>query len=103
MVGVGSYDVGMKMIWKYDISEESTVDMPEGAQILDVQMQRTERPPRSSACVWALVDPDRTPVKRALVLYGTGHPLPDDPGAYVGTFQVAGGSLVWHLFDATPR
>lgn len=87
----------MKTIFKYDISENTGVLMPEGAQVLTVQMQRT------SACVWAVVDPNAPMVLRRFVLYGTGHPLPDEPGTYVGTFQVAGGSLVWHLFDETPK
>jgi hypothetical protein len=32
-------------------------------------------------------------------MYGTGHDMPDDPGQYVGTFQMHGGALVFHLFE----
>ena len=38
---------------------------------------------------------------RTFEMYGTGHPMPANPGEYVETFQMDGGALVWHVFDAT--
>ena len=35
------------------------------------------------------------------VTYGTGHDVPDEPGQYVGTFFMNGGSLVFHVFETT--
>ena len=47
----------------------------------------------------ALVDPDAKLVDRDISIHGTGHPLPNDPGTYIGTFQLQGGAFVFHAFD----
>ena len=52
--------------------------------------------------LWALVDPDQPNEWRTFEMYGTGHPMPANPGEYVETFQMDGGALVWHVFEA-PR
>jgi len=31
--------------------------------------------------------------------YGTGHPVKDNPGRYIGTVQMLDGKLVFHLFE----
>ena len=87
----------MKTIWKYKIfpEEKQQISIPEGAKILDVQMQR------GVPCVWALVDPDAEHEIRTLVARGTGRPIITRPGEYIGTFQMAGGDLMLHLFDIT--
>jgi len=52
-------------------------------------------------CLWALVNPDERHSKRQFRLAGTGHPIIQDEGAlrFVGTIQLHGGSLVFHLFE----
>jgi hypothetical protein len=35
-------------------------------------------------------------------VYGTGHPVVDEPRKYVGTFQMRGGLLVFHVFESNP-
>jgi hypothetical protein len=87
----------MKTIWKWNIAvtDRQTVNIPEGGEILDVQVQG------ASMCIWVLVNPDAQAKPRTLYVYGTGHTLPDYPGRYVGTFQIAKGSLVFHLFEET--
>jgi hypothetical protein len=88
-----------KQVWKYPITptERQSLKMPDGAEILDVQVQR------GSTCLWALVDGERPKVTRHFVMVGTGHEIPEqDYGVwrvYVGTFQLAGGDLVFHLFE----
>lgn len=83
-------------IWKYPLTvmNEQTLILPPGAQLLTVQVQ-DERP-----CLWALVD-ERAPSRqmRHLAIYGTGHPLPENPGTYIGTFQLRGGAFVGHVFE----
>ena len=86
-----------RQVWKYSLAVETRQDvmMPKGARVLTVQVQQGQ------PCVWALVDPhtdpdDYWPV--TLCTYGTGHPMPGDPGEYVGTFQLSGGALVFHVF-----
>ncbi len=86
----------MKSIHKYKltIGDELVVEMPEGARLLDVQVQRGE------PCLWALVDTSAPPKKRHLAIRGTGHAADGlESVVYVGTFQLQGGGLIFHLFD----
>lgn len=86
----------MSTIYKYKLTPGRTViDMPDGAKVLTVQMQRED------VSLWALVEPHKPVGRRFFDVYGTGHPMPSDPGDYVATFQMEGGALVWHVFDAT--
>ena len=84
---------GMKAIWKYPLEPGAVVQMPAGAEVLCVQEQD------GYACLWVLVDPRAPAESRTFAIYGTGHSLPDRPGDYVGTFQSAGGALVFHVFE----
>jgi hypothetical protein len=93
-----------RRVYKYGfaIEDDVTITMPQGAEILHVAAQGPD------ACVWARVDPDAAPEKRQFRLAGTGHDLPDTvrPDGYpalahVGSFLMAGGALVFHLFEVT--
>jgi len=86
----------MKTIYKYPFrpTDRIVIDMPEGAEILCVQMQH------GTPQVWAVVNPDAMPKARVLCLRGTGHAMKGNEGHYVGTFQMDGGMLVFHLFEA---
>ena len=86
----------MKTIWKFQlpIEDETSVLMPNGARILSVQMQH------GIACIWVLVNPERSNVRRHFAWRGTGHPATGlEEVAFVGTVQASSGSLVFHLFD----
>lgn len=85
----------MKTIYKYEISPGiESFEMPVGAEVLTVQAQN-DKP-----YLWALVDTTEKAVEmRKFGVYGTGHNMPQEPGEYVGTFQLHGGSLVFHVFD----
>lgn len=85
-----------KTIWKYsfDIDDEFVLEMPEGARVLHVAMQGRQ------SCLWAVISPERSKVKRRFSIVGTGHPMPDRELQYCGTFQVTGSViLVFHLFE----
>lgn len=84
-----------KSVWKFPVSLEDQfpLEMPEGAQPLSVQMQHGQ------PCLWALVNPDAPRRSRFFRLVGTGHPVEEGLG-FVGTFQLNGGALVFHLFEA---
>ena len=87
-----------RTIWKFalELTDMPTVWMPDGARILDVQVQRG-RPQ-----VWALVDPNASLVPRYLVLIGTGHIHPVEfmsDCTYIGTFQAHDGNLAFHVFE----
>lgn len=73
--------------------------LPRGARILDAQMQGDQ--PQ----MWVLLDPDGPKVERTFYAVGTGHTIEGagyDNLRYCGTFQMQGGSLVFHLFEAKP-
>jgi hypothetical protein len=86
----------MQTIWKYPITvtDRFTLNLPKGAQILSLQPQHDQ------VCLWALVDPDQPKEARLFRLFGTGHAVEEgDRLSFVGTFQVQGGSLVFHVFE----
>ena len=84
-------------IWKYPLglNDRQALTMPPGAKLLTVQAQG-----EYGACLWALVD-ERLPdaETRTIAIYGTGTPIPDEPGDYIATFQIMGGELVFHAFE----
>lgn len=84
-------------IWKYEleVTDKQWVNMPEGAKILTVQIQNG-RP-----CLWAIVNPKNKPEERVIETYGTGNPFKEFERSYIGTYQLQGGSLVFHVFEYT--
>lgn len=82
-------------VWKYavELTDEFSIWMPVGAKPLSVQLQDGE--PQ----LWALVDANEERKEyRRFRLAGTGHLVTEEYPIYVGTFQMDGGRLVWHLF-----
>ena len=89
-----------KAIWKFKLETEGyqTIQMPEGAEILVLQVQFEE------PCLWALVDPsdDVIEVGRHIEIIGTGNPMTElEHGhhKYIGTYQQYQGQLVLHVFE----
>lgn len=83
-------------IWKFAIKPAfpQTIELPKGATILTVQMQG------DFPQLWALCDETSTiKEKRYITIYGTGTPMPDDPGKYIATFQMHDGAVVFHAFE----
>ena len=87
----------MRKVFKYQIPINDYVDiaLPEDAQILTVDCQHGQ------PCLWALVDPTAPEVTRRFRFAGTGHPITDDTERlfFHGTFQMDGGSLIFHIFE----
>ena len=85
----------MQTIWKFPVPVEDyfEVTMPVGAEVLSVQTQG------GIPVMWAVVDSEFDVEVRGFCLRGTGHPLDGDEGRFVGSFQLLGGSLVYHLFE----
>lgn len=84
-------------IWKFPLAvmDEQSVDMPPAARILTVQVQN------GVPCIWALVEPFDTLQPRNFRVVGTGFEF-DGRGQWIGTFQLAFGALVFHVFEV-PR
>jgi hypothetical protein len=87
-------------IWTYflDTKDFNRIPMPDGATVLAVAVQGDQ------PCLWALVDPMASNMNapRTFRTYGTGQAMPDNPGFYIGTYQLHGGSLVFHVFEVQP-
>jgi hypothetical protein len=88
-----------KSIYKYplEVTDRNILHLPKDAEILCVQNQ-LEQP-----CLWALVNPMEEIIEERLFeTFGTGHPVWCDMGIerkYIGTYQMSGGSLVFHVFE----
>lgn len=87
----------MQNVFKYTIPVEDyfSLDLPEGAKILTVQEQH------GGAQIWVLVNPNNPSEPRNFRLAGTGHSIKESLGTldYIGTFQLADGSFIGHLFE----
>lgn len=87
-----------KTIYKYplDVVDHQSITLPFGAQILCVQTQN------NIPVIYAIVDRDSTLTEqRHFRTFGTGHTI-DSKYAdyYIGTYQLNGGRLVFHVFGA---
>lgn len=84
----------MQTIYKYaaGVSDDLTIEMPVGAEVLCVQVQNGPQ-------IWARVDPSAPRELRRFHWRGTGHSA-DGCGRYIGTVQAMNGALVFHLFEA---
>lgn len=89
----------IERVYKYplQLGDWVTVVMPEGAEALCVQVQRGQ------LNLWARVTVGRPPVTHHFRIAGTGHDLGSNVGRHVGTFQLDGGSLVFHVFEDAAR
>jgi hypothetical protein len=86
----------MRTIWKYPLAVENVqyVQMPRGARVIAAQKQG------EMICLWALVESSADTEARVVLVAGTGHPLPENIADFkhVGTVQLHGGALVFHVF-----
>lgn len=86
--------------YRLSITDEPRVLMPHKAQVLSVGPPRDEG---DDLDLWAIVDPHDTDlVLREFRAVGTGNPMPEDCGRFVGTVPVYGGTLIFHVFEADP-
>jgi DNA-directed RNA polymerase subunit RPC12/RpoP len=85
----------VRKIYKYPLplNDEIAISMPEGSEILTVQIQGM------LPYIWAIVDTDAPKTTRYLCIRGTGHIFKGNEGKYIGTFQYNDGTLVFHVFE----
>jgi hypothetical protein len=84
--------------WSLEVTDLQMVMIPAGAKLLDVQVQAGPMQSRF-AQLWALCDENAPKEPRYIAIYGTGNPMPGEPGDYIATFQMRGGALVFHAFE----
>ena len=86
----------MRTVHKFPIpiEDDFTLEIPAGAKLLHVATQHGQ------PCLWACVDTEHEPIPYRFWLRGTGHEIAvtRHGAAYLGTFQLEGGALVFHLF-----
>lgn len=84
----------MKTIHKHPIqtTDCQTIEIPFWCNLLTVQAQH------GTPCIWAEVETTDTMSKLHIRTFGTGHEIPEDIGQYPGTYQLEGGSLVFHVY-----
>lgn len=82
-------------VWKVELGSAQGCMMPRGAKPLSVHMQN------GVPCMWLLVDPSADREERSFHTAGTGHKLPDNISAFIGTFLVENDALVFHVFELT--
>lgn len=93
-----------RRVYKYPVPIDDTfiINMPEGAQILDVQVQGPERLGYAAqVMMWVLVDTERPIVQRQFRMAGTGQPVTGRVH-HISTIQLQNGALVLHLFEVDP-
>lgn len=85
-----------KTIWKValKVADEQRIMVPAGAEMLCAREQFDD------ICVWFRCDPDAPKKSRKIRIIGTGHPMREDDGRYLGTASVDAGRLMFHVFEA---
>lgn len=91
-------------IWKFELildgyvkATPTCIQMPKGAEPLDVQVQAH---PGTAPIIalWALVDPAESErEERTFVIVGSGYVGVDERMVYITTFQT--GLYAWHVFE----
>lgn len=81
--------------WTLTLNDFQSIEVPEDTKFLTVQTQYGQ--PQ----IWGLCTPAAPKKSIAIRIAGTGHPIEGDPGMYAGTFQLKGGSLIFHVFIVT--
>ncbi len=85
----------MKRIFKYPLecTDDQIIDIPPVEKFLTVKTQR------GIPTLWALVNDDLPPTPQHFITVGTGHPCDHVTAhSYIGTYQLDGGALVFHVF-----
>lgn len=81
-------------IWKYGLGPgQNVLGIPVGAALLTVQVQG------SRPMLWAKVDPAARQEEREIHVLATGEEFDDAGFKYINTFQISGGSLIFHAFE----
>lgn len=89
----------MKTIHKYplQLTDHQRLHLPRGAEVLSVGMQS------ESLCLWARVEPVQPlEVQYAITVCGTGHPLPDTAGKFIGHLRMQGLEFFVFAREVTP-
>lgn len=90
----------MITIWKtaLAVARVQDIQLPQGAEYLHVAAQDNQ------ICIWYRCDDTQPLQPRTISVVGTGHAAPPFIEArHLGSALLAGGSLVFHVFEARQR
>lgn len=86
----------MQTIHKFTLNTNNVqvLALPRFSECLSLQVQN------GKPQLWALVDTEQTAAEFTVICFGTGHEVPRLPPShkFLGTAQLASGSLVLHFF-----
>lgn len=92
----------METVWKYPIPIRDVFELrlPIDSEVLAVANQGPDD--GDHVYLWVRLNPEAAPslLPHRFRLAGTGDPLDGDIGRHIGTFQLRGGALIFHLFEA---
>jgi hypothetical protein len=80
-------------VWKIELTDSGGVAVPANAAFLYAREQH------ESVCAWFRCDPAAPREVRRLFLVGTGGPVPETAGRFLGAAHLQGGSLIIHVFE----
>ena len=81
-------------IWKYElqVENEQEVDIPKAHTVLTVAIQN------DAPCIWVEVDDSFETIPVKFITLGTGHVVNRNVDKYIGSYQLHGGELVFHVY-----
>lgn len=85
-----TYTIHKAVLQPADVQE---IMVPEGAEMLSAGEQF------NNICVWYRCNPAKPLQARKLAIVGTGHPVPDESGRFLGTAAMHGGEFMFHIFE----
>lgn len=85
-------------VWRYQlkVTDQQTIDMPLGYQLLSVAPGRGIR--EYLIDLWVQVPEEAPEVPVEIQIVGTGHPMPQARLDFIGTAVMSDG-LIWHVFE----
>ena len=88
-----------RRIYRYqmNVTDVVNLDLPKGADVLSVGPPRDRND--GPLDLWAAVDPQAEIESRTFRIIGTGNPMPDFHGLFIGTVPMFGGTLIFHVFE----
>ncbi len=83
----------LREIWKFAITNNCTIEMPKGAQVVSANIQS------GKVCIWALVDATAIKEKRKFIILATGQNIPESKNTYIKTIFSENAEFVFHVFE----
>lgn len=86
----------MNAVWKFplEIRDRQIIEIPAPCKLLFVAEHG------GRLCLWAQINPANPNERRIITIVGAGDGHVDPDWFHIGSAICAGGTLVWHVYDA---